>query len=642
MFAVAVEAHKSGRLAEAKKLYIDIIAADKYHCTSYNNLGLILQAEGFLADAEKMFTNAIILNNGYIDALNNLGNLENGRGNHDKAISYYSMALQVNPNSGSVLVNIGNALQSRGQFDEAAAHYQKALSVDSNLTEAHISMGNLYNRLKRYDVAIKFYSNGLAIDPDYANAYNNLGYAYRIQSRVVRAAQVFERALRIDIDHFDTYVNYGGTHKDLGRVDVALRCYERALFLNPNSINAMSNLLFAHNYTDSMAPEAISRRHFDVGGKIAQLHPDKKIPHQNVPDKKRKIKIGYVSPDFRQHAVAFFFEPLIRQHDREQFDIYCYGEVFVEDHVSKVLRDLSDHWLNTVGLSDDELEARVRADGIDILVDLAGHTAHTRIAIFSRRPAPVQITWLGYPNTTGLKGIDYRLVDEITDPVGQAEVLAAETLLRLPGVFLCYQPPADAPEPVALPCEQSGILTFGTFSTLAKLSPSTLDAWAEILKRVPNSRLLLKSRLFIEAETRQLYGSRLLERGVAADRLIFMDPIPDTAGHLGSYNLIDIALDPFPYNGTTTTCEALWMGVPVVTLLGDRHAGRVGLEALIARDREAYVECAVALACDRERLLGLHSDLRRRMTASRLCDAAAFARTVERAYLDMAAAASAS
>ena len=643
MFAAAVDAHKSRRFMEAKQKYIHILSIDDKHCTSYNNLGLILQMEGHLDDAEKMFTNAVILNNGYVDAFNNLGNLNSNRGNVDKAAYFYSLALQANPNSASVHVNMGNALQSKGRFDEAGAHYQKALSIDSNLTEAHVSMGNLLNRLKRYDDAIRFYQNALSLDPDYANAYNNLGYAYRIQSRVVRAAKVFERGLRIDIDHFDTYVNYGGTHKDLGRVDVALRCYERALSLNPTSVNAMSNLLFAHNYTDALTPEAISKRHFEVGSRISESNPDKGVPHQNVPDKTRKLKIGYVSPDFRQHAVAFFFEPLIRHQNRDQFETYCYAEVFVEDHVSKLLKGLCNHWLNTVGMNDNELEARIRADGIDILVDVAGHTAHTRIAVFARRPAPVQITWLGYPNTTGIKAIDYRLVDATTDPVGPADAMAAETLLRLPRVFLCYQPPADAPEPVALPCETSGVVTFGTFSTLAKLSPSTLDAWAAILKRVPNSRLLLKSRLFIEAETRQLYSSRLVERGVAAERLTFMDPIPDIAGHLGSYNLIDITLDPFPYNGTTTTCEALWMGVPMIVLAGTCHAGRVGISLLnsighsdlVAETVDQYVDIASSLATDLPRLKAMRTGLREQMRASQLCDAVQFTQAMERTYREV-------
>ena len=643
MFSLAVDAHRSGRLQEAKQIYISILNIDKMHCTSYNNLGLILQTEGSIEDAEKMFINAVTLNNQYVDAINNLGNLQNGLGNFEKAIGYYGMALAVNPNSNSVHVNMGNALQSKGKFNEAALHYEKALSIDSSVTEAHVSMGNLLNRLKRYDEAIFYYKNALSLSPDYANAYNNLGYAYRIQSRVVQAARIFERGLRIDQDHFDTYVNYGGTHKDLGRVDIALTCYERALSLNPDSVNAMSNLLFAHNYTDGMTPEAVSQRHFQVGRKIKETHPDKGIPHQNVRDPNKVLRIGYVSPDFRQHAVSFFFEPLIRNHDRSKFEIYCYAELFVEDHVSKTLQGLSNRWLNTVGMSDDELEARVRADGIDILVDLAGHTAHTRIAIFSRRPAPVEVTWLGYPNTTGLKSIDYRLVDAITDPVGPADALAAETLVRLPDVFLCYMPPTDAPEPVALPCEQTGTFTFGTFSTLAKLSPSTLDAWAEILKQAPGSRLLLKSRLFIEEETRLLYRSRLVERGVDADRITFMDPIPDTVGHLGSYNLIDIALDPFPYNGTTTTCEALWMGVPMVVLAGDCHAGRVGMSLLssightelIANTTEQYVDIASSLASDLPRLKTLRTNLREHMRVSPLCDANRFTRSVEATYRDI-------
>ena len=297
----------------------------------------------------------------------------------------------------------------------------------------------------------------------------------------------------------------------------------------------------------------------------------------------------------------------------------------------------------TVGLSDEELAERIRADGIDILVDLAGHTAKNRLRVFARKPAPVQVTWLGYPNTTGLEAIDYRLVDAVTDPVGEADAWASETLVRLEGGFLCYGGLKDAPEPTVPPCLKTGTVTFGSFNNPAKVSAATFDAWATLLSRLPQARLLLKGTPFADAATRALFLARLGERGVAAERIELVAWLPGAAAHLALYHRVDIALDPFPYNGTTTTCEALWMGVPVVTLRGDRHAGRVGasllsqigLTDLIANSVEEYVEIALALARNPGRLDELRRTLRPRMAASPLCDGRAFARKIEAAFRTM-------
>jgi protein O-GlcNAc transferase len=341
--------------------------------------------------------------------------------------------------------------------------------------------------------------------------------------------------------------------------------------------------------------------------------------------------------------VAYFVEPLLENHDRQVAEVFCYAEVMQPDAVTMHLKGLADHWLVTVGLSDDEMAERIGTDGIDILVDLAGHTANNRLRVFARKPAPVQVTWLGYPNTTGLEAIDYRLVDAVTDPVGEADAFASETLVRLEGGFLCYGGLKGAPEPAASPCRKTGTVTFGSFNNPAKVSAATFDAWATLLARLPQARLLLKGKPFADAATRALFLARLGERGVAAERVELMAWLPDAAAHLGLYNQVDIALDPFPYNGTTTTCEALWMDAPVVTLRGDRHAGRVGasllsqigLTDLIANSVEEYVEIARALAGDPGRLDDLRRSLRPRLAASPLCDGRAFARKIEAAFRNM-------
>jgi predicted O-linked N-acetylglucosamine transferase (SPINDLY family) len=347
-----------------------------------------------------------------------------------------------------------------------------------------------------------------------------------------------------------------------------------------------------------------------------------------------------VSADFRAHSVASFLTPLLEGHCRRVVEIFCYADVIRPDAVTAHLRGLADHWLPVAGMPDEALSQRIRADGIDILVDLGGHTAHNRLRVFACKPAPVQLTWLGYPNTTGLRAIDYRIVDDVTDPPGAADGFASETLLRLPGGFLCYGAAKDATEPAPPPCLKTGVITFGSFNNPAKMSPATLDTWAELLTRVAGARLLLKGKPFADEACRASFLARFGERGVAAERVQLIAWLPNSTAHLALYEQIDIALDPFPYNGTTTTCEALWMGVPVVTLRGNRHSARVGASLLgqlgltdwIAASTGDYVEIALALGADPGNLHSLRHSLRRLMAASSLCDGNAFARKIENAY----------
>jgi predicted O-linked N-acetylglucosamine transferase (SPINDLY family) len=354
------------------------------------------------------------------------------------------------------------------------------------------------------------------------------------------------------------------------------------------------------------------------------------------------LHIGYVSPDFRAHSVAFFFEPLLEKHSKSSFRIFCYSDVMRPDFVTRRLQPLASVWRDVRHLSDKQLAAQIQADGIDILVDLAGHTAGNRMSVFTRRPAPVQVSWLGYPNTTGLSAMDYRLTDSWADPPGETESLHTETLVRLPGGFLCYDPHNDSvTESVSR--DENGPITFGSFNNLAKVTPEVISVWSALLTQVPDARLLLKTKPLRDEAVREHVYSLFREQGIARDRVELTGWVPGRGDHLGLYSRVDIGLDTFPYNGTTTTCEALWMGVPVITLAGHVHAGRVGvgllsqvgLTELIARDRADYVALAGQLAGDRDRLAALHGGLRTRVSASALCDARAFAGHVEAAYRNM-------
>jgi predicted O-linked N-acetylglucosamine transferase (SPINDLY family) len=363
----------------------------------------------------------------------------------------------------------------------------------------------------------------------------------------------------------------------------------------------------------------------------------------NTRDRQRVLRVGYVSPDFREHSVAHFTRKLIGSHNREKVEVTCYADVMKPDGFTREFEAQADHWLSLVGMDDEAVAERIRQDGIDILVDLAGHTSDNRLLVFARRPAPVQVTWLGYPNTTGMRAMDYRLTDAVADPPGEADKTHTEKLIRLEHGFLCYQTDEPVPEVAPPPCLQQGHVTFGSFNTTKKVTADVIRVWSQILKAVPGARLLLKSESLQDEAARARLRKAFGERGVAEDRLELHGGFPGRDEHMGLYSTVDVGLDPFPYNGTTTTCEALWMGLPVVCLRGDRHAGRVGasimhrigLDELVAGSKDDYAALAQALAADTGRLAELRSGMRARMRASPLMDVRLFAETLESAYRQM-------
>jgi predicted O-linked N-acetylglucosamine transferase (SPINDLY family) len=429
-----------------------------------------------------------------------------------------------------------------------------------------------------------------------------------------------------------------------GRIEEAIAAYRRALEIRPGDQWAHSNMLIAMNsrppseHGGGLLAEHVewARRH------AAGLYPAGTARFGNDSSQGRRLRVGYVSPDFRRHSVAYFVQPILAGHDHQQFEVFCYASVRRPDEVTAALKSQADQWRDIAAMSDEQAAEMIRADRIDILVDLAGHTANHRLTLFARRAAPVQVTYLGYPNTTGLATMDYRLTDAAADPPGTTESHYTERLVRLPHGFLCYMPPGHAPEPRAMSAANGSPITFASFNNLAKVTQAMVGLWAKILRRVPDSILLLKAGALADQATQARVRAEFDRHGIGADRIELRGREPSPARHLAMYHRVDVALDTSPYNGTTTTCEALWMGVPVVTLAGQSHASRVGaslltcadLAMLIARGEEEYVAIVSQLAHDLERRLALAATLRQKMQGT-ICTARRFLADLEAAYVWM-------
>jgi protein O-GlcNAc transferase len=635
-----------GQLPEAIAAARQAIRLKPDLAAAHFHLGCALYDQGQLDAAAAAYREAVLIDPAQADAYCNLGNVLRDQGKLDEVVAACRQAIRLNPGLAAAHCNLGAALQGQGKLDEAIAAYGLAIGLKPDMAEGFYNLGSALYDQGNLDDAITAYRQALRLKPDYAEAYSNLGCALRDQDRLDEAVGACREAIGLKPQYAEAHMNLGGALYEHGKLAEAIAACRQAIALKPNYAAWSSHLLMIQNYDERLSATTSFEAHRDWDERHGRGGPWP-VAYGNVRSVGRRLKVGYVSPDFRQHSVAHFLEPLLRNHVRNEIEVFCYAEVSWPDAVTERFMQLADHWVTTVGMSDEAVAERIGSDRIDILVDLAGHTASghaakSRLLVFARKPAPIQVTWLGYPNTTGLTAIDYRLVDAVTDPEGEADALASETLVRLPGGFLCYGGHDGAPAPGPAPCLATGTVTFGSFNSPPKLSAATLDAWAQVLARLPQARLLLKGKPFADAATRALYLGRLAERGVAPERVELAAWLPDQS-HLALYDHIDIALDPFPYNGTTTTCQALWMGVPAVALRGDRHASRVGaslltqigLTDLIADSVEAYVETAVALAGDPARLADLRHSLRPLMAASPLCDAAGFARKIEQAYRTM-------
>jgi predicted O-linked N-acetylglucosamine transferase (SPINDLY family) len=601
---------------------------------AFNNLGNALQAQEHLEKAEEAFRRALALKQDYAIAYYNLGNVLQTQGKLEEAIVAYERALKISPNDAVALNNLSTALAAQRKLSEAAECCRRAMEVEPTYADPYNTLGNIYQDQGYTQEAVACFQKAIELKPDYAGAYNNLGHALQSQGKLSEAVGFFEKAIELKPNFPEALNNLGAVSNDQGKLDEGIAYFRRSLKLKPDNVQCCNNLLLALQYCDGSTLSDLAAAHADF--ERVQASPLRRLwqPHENDRSPERPLRLGFLSADFGRHPVGFFLVGAIENLDRGQCQIICYNDRSTRDELTIRFEAGSTQWRNVHGMRDAKLADVVRADQIDIFFDLAGHTAKNRLLVFARKPAPIQITWAGYPGTTGLKAIDYILADRYEIPP-DAEIHYSERVLRMPDGYVCYEPPAYAPTVSALPAVTQSVVTFGSFNNPAKITPQVLEVWAKVLCRVPQSRLVLKYKGMDDVSTIKRLSHELGRRGIDPSRVECLGWTPHES-LLAEYSRIDIALDPFPYNGGLTTCEALWMGVPVITCPAEVFASRhslshlsvVGLTETIARDRDEYVELAVKLTSDLPRLAGLRASLRDRMASSPLCDGKRFAQNL--------------
>jgi protein O-GlcNAc transferase len=634
-----------GRFDQAIQSYREALRLRPEYFDAHNNLANVLADLGKLDEASAGYQRALALNPNCAEAHSNLGVALQRLGNLDDAETHCRKAVRLKPDSVEARINLGNVQTARGKLEEANLNYREALRVKPDYALAHNNLGGTLQLQGKTDEAVTSYRQALQCKPDYAEAHGNLATALQIQGNLDEAEKHLREALRFQPGLGATHNNLGGILQLEGKFAEAIPHFREAMRLMPADPSPHSNVLLCMNYDPKTDLTALFEEHKEWGRKWGVSKARGPLPGAETLDlnPSRRLKVGYVSPDLSWHPIAHFLQPILANHDPDQVHAICYAEVSAPDAMTARIKMLSKEWRSITGLSDLEVAKLVRDDGIDVLVDLAGHTAKSRLRFFAHQPAPVQVTYLGYPYTTGLSTVQYRLTDAVADPPGEP-IIHTEELIRLTGGFCCYAPPINAPDPNPLPAQKAGHVTFGSLHALHRLNPEVLDLWSAILRALPTAHLLI-FRHTLRGNIKENLFRQLVERDVEAERIDMRQEYSkdDSSRYLTVYENVDFSLDTFPWSGHTTACESLWMGVPVITLRGNRHAGRmvasvltqIGLPDLIAESRDQYVEKAVQLAQDLERLAKLRSELRELVKNSPLCDGKAFTRSLEAAYRGM-------
>jgi len=558
---------------------------------------------------------------------------------HADVVARCEAALKSAPDQANVLNLLSAALLAQGKTKDGIRHLRSAIDADPS-AKAHAQLGNVLAATGDFDGAIVSYRAALALEPESVEAWSTLGALLKALARYDEAEECCAAGLRLDATNAGLKYTLATVMFEQARVVEAIAAVRESLALQPDNPAVHSALLRMLSYSDTSDPADVFREHRAWAARHAAALEAAAPPHRNDRDPARRLRIGFVSPYIHKHAVTFFLESVIEHHDRAQLEIFLYADVARPDDYSERLKAHGAHWRATIDLDHARLASLVREDAIDILVDLSGHTANNRLLAFARRPAPVQVNWLGFPSTTGMPSMDYRITDAWCDPPGMTEHLNSETLVRLPGIYMAWRPPDGTPAVAPLPALKNGYVTFGTFHSAFKISPAIAAWWARILERVPDSRLRVMAVSGVSAER---HMREMFERcGVRARQLEIL-PRLSFDDYLAAYAQVDIALDTFPYHGATTTCFSLWMGLPVVVLEGSTHASRadvsmlnnVGLPQLIGKTGDEYVDIAARLAEDLPKLAELRTKLRGMMARSPNADGRACARNLERAFREM-------
>ena len=605
--ASAYEHHSAGRLAEAERLYRQLLTDEPDGVETLHLLGMLCHQTGRSDEAVRLLQRAVALAPDVALYRTNLAGVLGQLGRPREALEHLEYATRLRPDFAEAHTNYGVALETLGRLREAAEAHLRAIRLRPDFAEAHSNLGNVFQRLGALGTAVEAYRTAIRLNGDAcAQAHTNLGLALC----------------------------------ELGRADAAIASFRRAVELSPGSHKILSQLLFPLHYTHGDDPEVMCREHLEWARRHAAGIEPMPPPGDVDRDPDRRLRIGYVSADFRRHPVTRFVESVMAHHDRRAFEVVCYDDAANPDETTQRLRGYGDTWRDVNKLTNAELAALVRRDRVDILVDLAGHIANYRLPAFARNPAPVQVTYQGYPNTTGLSAIEYRITDSLLDPPGLTDRYHAEKLIRIDPCCWAYHPD-DAPDVNELPALKSGHVTFAAMNRLSKVTPEVAGAWAQILREVPGSRLMVLAG--VNGSREPLVYELFETAGVPRDRLDLVARVPRQE-YMNLYGRADVALDTFPYNGHTTTCDSLFMGVPVVSMAGRTHVARMGLSinaalglerTLVAHSLPDYVKFAIEIVKDLSQLQRLRIDLRRRFLASAWCDQVGVTTKLEAAFREM-------
>jgi len=632
----AISLHQAGQLQQAEQICQQILRNSPQHADALHLLGVIAYQVGENNVATSLITQAIKIDSNQYVFFNSLGSVLQEQGRLRESIQAFNRALEIQPDYADVHYNKGNTLQEQGKLEEAVDAYQQAIRIQPNHPEAYNNLGNVLQERGRLEESIQAYHKAIEIQPNYADAYNNLGNVLQERGRLEESIQAYHKAIEIQPNDPRVYSNLGNSLQTQGRIVDAVNSFRQSLIINPNFIEGHSNLIFAQDF------------HLDIGLQEQQIERQKWnqrfiLPlansiqsHPNDRNPERRIRIGYVSADFRQHSAAQGFGQLILNYNQTQFDVFCYSGVVKEDEITKRFKDAVSGWYSTLGKSDKKLVEQIRNDEIDILVDLSGHTSGNRLLAFGYKPAPIQVTGIGH-DAPGVTMIDYRLTTPIkTRPEEEKHFVEKPVYL---GFFMGFMSPLKIPPVGYLPAYEKGHVTFGCLNRFSKVSDESLGLWASLLKRIPNSKLLLKSGELDNIELRGHTIKRLSDLGVSSNRVILRGGTSQYK-HLNTYNQVDISLDTFPCGGGATTLESLCMGTPVVSLTDDskqayRYASAtlspLGLNEWVAKTKDEYVE----ISCHWARNLGELAELRQELRSQVLTQTAKFVPQVEIAYREM-------